>query len=313
MEAYCRRLRNGDANVSAAEAKRLHEGRSLSRSFREDGTGTLTVELPRAELELVLRALEHAARDLPEDPSRSLFAKGADALVELARKALAGQTAAAAPDPYEVVVHVDASALDGRGGEADLPLPTVHRLTCDGAVVPVVDAADGTPLDVGRRQRTVPTSLRRALFARDRHCTFPGCHHTQFLDAHHVQHWASGGPTSLDNLVVLCSTHHMLVHEGGFSMARHRDGRFYFVRPDGRPVEPPPRVSAEAHHPDEVRECTPPYRIVGDDPPRLRTDTLRQLSTRVAGVSWDSIAAVAEALGSVAVLDNSGSKWRSRR
>jgi hypothetical protein len=82
-EDYCRRLRNGDPVASAADAQRLHEGRSLVRHYRGDGSGTMTVELPRESLELVLTALERVAR-LPEDPSRSLFAKAADALVQMA-------------------------------------------------------------------------------------------------------------------------------------------------------------------------------------------------------------------------------------
>jgi hypothetical protein len=240
VESYCRRLRNGDAEVSAADAKRLHESRSLSRHFREDGTGTLTVELPNAELELVLKALEYVAQSLPDDPSRSLFAKGADALLQMARDALAGRSDnGSAPENYQVVVHVDATALSRLGGEADVPLPTVRRLCCDGAVVPIVDGDDGRALNVGRKQRIVPTAIKRAVFARDRACTFPGCHHTRYLDTHHVHHWADGGETSLDNLLVLCTTHHRLVHEGGFSIQRNRDGRYYFCRPDGRPVEIP--------------------------------------------------------------------------
>jgi hypothetical protein len=96
VEAYCRRLRNGDAEASAHDAKRLHASRSLSRQFREDGSGTQTVELPRAELELVLQALEFVGQDLPDDPSPSLFAKGADALLQMARDALAGRPSARA-------------------------------------------------------------------------------------------------------------------------------------------------------------------------------------------------------------------------
>jgi hypothetical protein len=87
------------------------------------------------------------------------------------------------------------------------------------------------------QQRIVPTAIKRAVFAGSR-CTFPGCHHTRYLDAHHVQHWADGGETSLDNLLVLCTTHHRLVHEGGFNSANAR-WAYYFMRPDGRPVEPP--------------------------------------------------------------------------
>jgi hypothetical protein len=258
VEAYCRRLRNGDMEMSAQDAKRLHESRSLCRQFREDGSGSMTVELPRAELELVLKALEFVGSTLPDDPSRSLFALGAEALLQMARDALAGRVdGGAAPEAYQVVVHVDAAALSGQGGEADLPLPTVRRLCCDGVVVPIIDGDDGAALNVGRKQRTVPTALKRALYARDRTCTFPGCHQERYLDAHHIQHWADGGATSLDNLLVLCSTHHRLVHEGGFDVARDRDGRCYFVRPDGRPLEVPRSAAV-----DRVEEPRAQYRAV---------------------------------------------------
>ena len=73
VEGYCRRLRNGNGELSSRDAMRAHEGRSLSRQFREDGSGLLTVELPRDELELVLKALERVGGSLPQDPTRSLF------------------------------------------------------------------------------------------------------------------------------------------------------------------------------------------------------------------------------------------------
>ena len=88
VEGYCRRLHNGNLELSSTDAIRAHEGRSLSRHFREDGSGLLSVELPREELELVLKALERVGGSLPVDPTRSLFAAGADALVQMAREAL---------------------------------------------------------------------------------------------------------------------------------------------------------------------------------------------------------------------------------
>jgi hypothetical protein len=234
---------------------RLHEARSLIRHRRDDGSGTITVELPQADLDLVLKSLEFVAATLPDDPTRSLFAKGADALVQMALGVLAGDNeAGSAGDAYHVFVHVDATALANAGGEADLPLPTVRRLTCDGSIVPVADGNDGTPLNIGRKQRTVPTAIRRALSARDRTCVFPGCHHERFLDAHHVQHWANGGETSLDNLLLLCTTHHKLVHEGGFSIVRRADGSCYFARPDGRPVD-------GSLAPDRVEESRAQYHV----------------------------------------------------
>jgi hypothetical protein len=99
-----------------------------------------------------------------------------------------------------------------------------------------VDDEHGTPLDVGRKQRTVSTPLRRAVYARDRGCTFPGCERRRYLDAHHLRHWAEGGETRLDNLALLCTHHHRLLHEGGFRVARDADGRLHFERADGRAI-----------------------------------------------------------------------------
>jgi hypothetical protein len=146
-------------------------------------------------------------------------------------------------------VHVDETALGGgishqksaeslRGGisRADLPIETILRLSCDGSIVKVTEDASGNPLDVGRKARTVPTPLKRALYARDRGCTFPGCHRTHYLDAHHIRHWARGGETSAKNLTLLCTLHHRLLHEGRFSIGWDVDGEIYFARRDGRVI-----------------------------------------------------------------------------
>ena len=100
----------------------------------------------------------------------------------------------------------------------------------------MVDGLDGEPLSVGRKQRTVPAALKRALWARDGGCAFPGCTHTRFVDAHHIRHWADGGETSLENTMLLCNAHHRLVHEGGYAIRRDHQGRRYFRRADGRAV-----------------------------------------------------------------------------
>jgi 5-methylcytosine-specific restriction endonuclease McrA len=91
---------------------------------------------------------------------------------------------------------------------------TARRLACDAAVTRVILDPDSQPLDVGRRSRIIPPAIRTALVARDRGCTYPGCDRgPQWTDAHHIRHWADGGTTSLDNLVLLCRQHHRAVHE----------------------------------------------------------------------------------------------------
>ena len=100
-----------------------------------------------------------------------------------------------------------------------------------------MEGEDGEPLDIGRKTRSIPAAISRALKARDGGCRFPGCDRTRFCDGHHIKHWANGGETKLDNLITLCGFHHRLVHEGGYGLRRTDDGLFIFTRPDGRRVE----------------------------------------------------------------------------
>jgi hypothetical protein len=104
--------------------------------------------------------------------------------------------------------------------------------------------ADGHVLDVGRKTRTIPAAIRRALIARDACCQFPGCS-AKRCDAHHIDHWIDGGSTSLDNLVLICRRHHRLVHEGGFTLRRQPDRTIAFFYADGaelRAAPPQPRI-----------------------------------------------------------------------
>jgi hypothetical protein len=118
----------------------------------------------------------------------------------------------------------------------DLPIATVERLLCDCSLVTVLEDSNGKPLDVGRKQRTVSTPLRRALYARDRGCTFPGCHRKRYLDGHHLKHWVNGGESNPDNMTLLCTHHHRLLHEGGFRIVREADDTLRFVTADGRTI-----------------------------------------------------------------------------
>jgi hypothetical protein len=141
-------------------------------------------------------------------------------------------------------VHADAATLSGDepGGRCELedgsPLAveTVRRLACDASIVQLLER-DGQPLRIGRKTRSIPPALRRALNARDRGCRFPGCGSRRFLDAHHIEHWVNGGPTNLDNLLQLCGHHHRLLHEGGYRITRTAGGGILFHRRDGRPIQ----------------------------------------------------------------------------
>ena len=104
----------------------------------------------------------------------------------------------------------------------------------------MVDGIKGEPLSIGRKSRVIPPAMRRALDSRDGHCVFPGCTHRHGTQAHHIEHWADGGETSLQNLALLCRHHHRLVHEGGFGMRKHADDTFIFTRPSGERIDPVP-------------------------------------------------------------------------
>jgi hypothetical protein len=114
-----------------------------------------------------------------------------------------------------------------------------RRLACDARISRVITDGPSQPLDVGRRTRTIPPALRTALIVRDRGCTFPGCDRPPpWTDAHHLVAWIDGGPTSLDNLALLCRRHHRAVHEGQWTLTRSPDGSWCAVPPGGPPRAP---------------------------------------------------------------------------
>ena len=146
--------------------------------------------------------------------------------------ACSGRPAVAAPTVHGQTV------LDEAGG-IHVSAETARRLACDAAMVRMQHGPGGEILDVGRRTRTISPALRRALRARDRQCRFPGCRNVR-VDAHHVEHWADGGRTALDNLVLLCRRHHRAVHEEGFRITLDASGDVEFLRPDGTPLPEAP-------------------------------------------------------------------------
>ncbi len=195
----------------------------------------------------VLAALAPLAVPIPGD-QRTPAQRRADALVELARRALDGgglpETGGVRP---HVTVTVDLPTLTGTPGSAKLawagPVSgeTARRLACDADVARVITAGPSEVLDVGRATRVVPAAIRRALMIRDRGCRFPGCDRPpEWTDAHHLRHWAEGGPTCLANLILLCRFHHRLLHEGGWRLTGDLCGEVVAIRPDGTEIRPPP-------------------------------------------------------------------------
>ena len=158
---------------------------------------------------------------------------------------VAAETSAAsagACEPATPAAGLDAGqAVIEQAGGLHLGREAARRVACDAALVALRHGANGEVLDVGRRTRAVPTALRRALQNRDRsQCQFPGCT-SRHCDAHHVVHWADGGETRLQNLVLCCRFHHRALHEEGFQVVADAAGQFRFLRPDGVPLpaEPP--------------------------------------------------------------------------
>ncbi|MEN8145211.1 MAG: DUF222 domain-containing protein, partial [Gemmatimonadota bacterium] len=247
VERLVRGWKLGSKQDEEARERERYESRSLSIFPGNEGMyvvrGRLTPEIGA----LLMRAVEAAgdvlyreqytksvsAETFPEEAAR----RRADALGLLAERAMAAGFSEGAPlsgssaERYQVMLHVDADTLasDGEQGRSELEdgtrvsAETSRRLACDGAVVAVGHSTDGSVLSVGRRTRTISPALRRALEARDSGCRFPGCG-LRFTDAHHVRHWADGGETSLENLLLLCRHHHRLVHEQGWKTQWWRSG-----------------------------------------------------------------------------------------
>jgi Domain of unknown function (DUF222)/HNH endonuclease len=235
--------------VTAEEAEDQHALAYAGYTWEPDGSLVVRARLAPEDGALFVRALEAARDRLQErewaaeggsaEPRRPTSAEGLVAVAELSLDAdAAGRSGA---ERYQVVVHVDAgegaSLLED--GPALAP-ETAKRLACDASLVEIVER-DGVPLSVGRRTRTVPPAMRRALQARDRRCRFPGCENRRFLHAHHIRHWAGGGETKLDNLVLLCSRHHRFVHEAGYSIHARGGGELEFIDPWGAAVANAPR------------------------------------------------------------------------
>jgi len=249
----------GDERIRAR--RRLHASVSFLGMVRVDGD--LDPETGETLLTALRAVMDAEARSAGRDDDRTPAQRRADALGEICRQwlDLAERPSVAGERPH-VTVTVDASSLrafpaaagpsrralppaagsfrrdPGSAAELDHAGPvgpeTARRLACDASLMRVVMSGRSEPLDVGRRSKVVPPSIRRAVIVRDRYCRFPGCDrpHT-WCDAHHVVHWADGGPTALPNLLLLCRPHHRLIHRPGGFRLELSDGRSVFRRRDG--------------------------------------------------------------------------------
>jgi hypothetical protein len=238
---------------------------SLLWFYEPDGSLSVRGRLPAETGALFVRALQAALETLPipknvpagtcqePEPQDRPRQRRVQALAVMAESFLAtGPKDLSGGDRNQIVVHVDAETFrHGHAGRCELEqgpaiaAETARRLACDGSVVRILEDGKGEPLDVGRRTRTIPPAIRRALNSRDRGCRFPGCTFRRYVDGHHVKHWAEGGETKLSNLVTLCRFHHRLVHEGGAVIQVLDDGGFRFVKPDGEVFDSPALPSTD--------------------------------------------------------------------
>jgi hypothetical protein len=256
VAAYWRQAAEREAALGGEEKlrerRRLHASVTFMGMVRVDGD--LDPETGETLLTALRAVLDAESREGTDD-TRTPAQRRADALGEVCRQWLDREdrpTVAGERPHVTVTVGTDALAGDERTGrgpgslsELDHTGPVdpalARRIACDGSIRRVVLAGRSEPLDVGRQTPVVSPALRRAVIVRDRGCRFPGCDRPHaWCDAHHVVHWADGGPTALANLILLCRRHHRMIHaKGGFRLGLE-DGRPVFRRADGSLLGAPP-------------------------------------------------------------------------
>ncbi len=268
VERVVGQFRRAQEAQELSREARQQAHRGLSFSYDEDGSLILRGRLPAEAGAQLIKALETAMRDeeaedvpagtsdrvdgwrggiyLP-DAKPSWTTRRADALSRIAESFLKHGLEILAPgERQQIIVHVDAQVLsEGGAGRCEfedgpaMAAETARRMACDASTVHLHEDEAGEPLDIGRKARTIPQALRRALKSRDKGSRFPGCPNFRYVDAHHIHHWAQGGATKLSNLVQLCRFHHRQVHEGRVVLKCLDDGALRFVKPDGRMFESP--------------------------------------------------------------------------
>ena len=259
VERLVRQYRKVKRNEALQHENRRHDLREMSWYIDDDGSWVMRGRFTPEQGALIQKAMESAMDELFDEQkdvpagtsadettprSEPVAARRADALVRVAEQYLSGSKAQSGGDRYLVNIHTDIETLknDGSGAEAEIDqagnicAETSRRLACDTGVVHWLEDENGEALNIGRKSRIIPPAIRRALQRRDGGCRFPGCTCTRLTDAHHIIHWADGGETGLDNLVLLCRHHHRLVHEGGFGVQTNPAGEISFNNLKGQMI-----------------------------------------------------------------------------
>jgi hypothetical protein len=237
-----------EARASIKDVRETERSREVTWWYHDDGRRFgLEADLLAASGPVIVNALEREAERIAAMPGEEdevyASARRADALVALCSARIAADPE---PDRATVVVHARLDGLEQDTGGCEIEGgPVIHpqsvrRLLCNARVQTIVEDRDGTVLGIGRLSRHAPAWLLRQVRHRDRECRFPGCGARRFTEAHHLRWWRHGGRTDLDNLAVICSFHHRLVHEHGWSVKRQATGDLLWRRPDGTRYESGP-------------------------------------------------------------------------
>ncbi|TFH75220.1 HNH endonuclease [Gammaproteobacteria bacterium LSUCC0112] len=260
VEQLVRKFRRAESLTDDRRDQSRHHARELTCFFDDDGMLVLRGRMTPEDGAVFMKAMDamFTAQNPPVNqdndtailPEKTFPQKRVDALLALAEQAMCtmeeGLQPLSSADKYQVVIHIEHGGEHGgkhgheqhctiESGAHHLPLSpaTARRLCCDASLVPVLEDASGNVLNIRRKTRAIPPSIRRALQIRDHGCRFPGCCESRYVDAHHVQHWCDGGETRLDNLVLLCRHHHRLLHQDGYEIVKHGNQQFEFLTPAG--------------------------------------------------------------------------------
>ena len=252
VEQLVRKYRRAESLTGDRCAENQYEARELTCYFDDDGMLVLRGRMTTEDGAVFMKAMEAmvaaqnpcvvADEDVANLSEKTFPQKRVDALLALAEQAMStieeGLQPLSSAEKYQVVIHIEHGneqhcSIDSGAHHLPLSPATARRLCCDASLVPVLEDVSGNVLNVGRKTRAIPPSIRRALHIRDNGCRFPGCCESRYVDAHHVQHWCDGGETSLDNLVLLCRHHHRLLHQEGYEIVKHGEQRFEFLTPRG--------------------------------------------------------------------------------
>jgi hypothetical protein len=247
------KLRDSDGNPPPeVERDRLQLSELL------DGTHVLDGVLTGENAVIVKAALARCTPDpVPGEPLLSQSQRNALALVEMANIVLqVTDTTVRRSTDVMLLLPADTYLHGGPAQFSDGTIVAperVKRLLCDAVITPLIQGDAGEPLWMGRKHRTATDTQRRALVARDRGCAFPDCHRpAPWTQAHHINDWQSDGLTDIDNMCLLCTTHHTLIHKPGWHAKLAPDQTLEVTTPTGRVLRAPPRT--------HVHQCKPTRR-----------------------------------------------------